>query len=248
MTASGFGAEAVARPEPRPEGGPEILPARRGLFVTFEGIEGSGKTTQVSMLAERIEAAGRRCLVTREPGGTSLGRALRTVLLHAGGSRIDPAAELALYVADRAQHIAEVVAPALATGQVVLCDRYLDATLAYQGFGRGLDLHWIRAVHRQPPLDLRPDRTVLLDLDAETALSRARERNRELGTEITEGRFENEPSSFHARVRHGYLELAAAEPFRWRIVRAEAAIDAVQARIVDLLGDLIPEMEEQDDS
>jgi dTMP kinase len=246
VSASGFGAEAVSRPSPRVEPGPGTRKDRRGLFLTFEGIEGSGKTTQIAMLSERIGACGVPCLVTREPGGTPLGRALRKVLLDADGESIVPAAEMALYVADRAQHLVEVLEPALASGRVVLCDRYLDATLAYQGYGRGLDVDWIRSLHRNPPLDRRPIRTVLLDLEPEVALARARERNREFGMTVAEGRYESESLAFHERVRHGYLALAAAEPFRFRIVRAEAPADEIQARIVDLLSDLIPELEEQD--
>lgn len=246
MNASGFGAEAVSRPAPRVEPGPGPREDRRGLFVTFEGIEGSGKTTQIAILSERIAACGVACLVTREPGGTPLGRSLRKVLLDADGESIVPAAEMALYVADRAQHLVEVLEPALASGRVVLCDRYLDATLAYQGYGRGLDVDWIRSLHRTPPLDRRPIRTILLDLDPEVALARARERNREFGMTVAEGRYEGESLAFHERVRNGYLSLAAAEPFRFRIVRAEAPADEIQARIVDLLSDLVPELEEPD--
>lgn len=216
---------------------------RRGVFVSFEGIEGSGKTTQMTQIAGRLIAAGEDVVATREPGGSPLGKRLRAVLLESGDHPIDARAELLLYVADRAQHLVEVVEPALAAGRIVLCDRYADATFAYQGFGRGLSLETIRSLHAAPPLDRRPDRTILLDLDPRIGVERARNRNRELGMERTEGRFENERLDFHRRVRDGYLTLAAAEPFRFRIVAAEESPHAVQARIADLLADLFASLD-----
>jgi len=219
---------------------------RRGFFVTFEGIEGSGKSTQIERLAERLRAAGEPLVVTREPGGSPLGRRLRTLLLGEGVGSIDAIAELLLYVADRAQHLREVVEPALAQGTHVLCDRFADATLAYQGFARGIDLELIRALHRIPPLDRRPDRTVLLDLPPELGLKRARRRNDELGLAGSEGRFEREALAFHERVRNGYLCLAEAEPFRFRIVAAEGTTEGVAARIADLLSDLFPGLDEDE--
>jgi dTMP kinase len=216
---------------------------RRGFFVTFEGIEGSGKTTQIERLADRLRAADEPALVTREPGGSPLGRRLRTLLLGEDVGRIEPIAELLLYVADRAQHLREVVEPALAAGTHVLCDRYLDATLAYQGFARGLDLDFIRGLHRRPPLDRRPDRTILLDLDPELGLDRARRRNDDLGLDTAEGRFEREALDFHGRVRDGYLTLAEAEPFRFRIVAAEGSAGQIEARVADLLSDLFPSLD-----
>ncbi len=219
---------------------------RHGCFVTFEGIEGSGKSTQIARLAERLDAVGERTVVTREPGGSPLGRRLRELLLGEEIARIEPVAELLLYVADRAQHLREFVEPHLASGTHVLCDRYLDATLAYQGFARGLDVDYIRLLHQKPPLDRRPHRTVLLDLDPELGLDRARRRNVELGLEATEGRFEREAIAFHRRVREGYLALAEAEPFRFRIVAAEGAADEIGARIADLLSDLFPSLDDED--
>jgi len=221
---------------------------RHGCFVTFEGIEGSGKTTQIARLAERLDEAGEPAVVTREPGGSPLGRRLRGLLLGGEVSRIEPIAELLLYVADRAQHLRELVEPTLAAGTHVLCDRYLDATLAYQGFARGLDLDFIRRLHEKPPLDRRPDRTILLDLGPELGLDRARRRNDELGLETVEGRFEREPLAFHRRVREGYLSLAEAEPFRFRIVAAEGSADEIAARIADLLSDLFPALDGEDAS
>jgi dTMP kinase len=219
---------------------------RRGFFVTFEGIEGSGKTTQLERIADRLRAAGEPLLVTREPGGSPLGRRLRALLLGDDAGAIDPIAELLLYVADRAQHLREVIEPALAAGTHVLCDRFVDATIAYQGFARGLDLELIRYLHRTAPLDRRPDRTILLDLDPAIGLDRARRRNDDLGLGPTEGRFEREALAFHDRVRDGYLSLADAEPFRFRIVAAEGSAEDIEARIADLLSDLFPALDEDD--
>jgi dTMP kinase len=221
---------------------------RHGCFVTFEGIEGSGKTTQIARLAERLDEAGEPAVVTREPGGSPLGRRLRGLLLGGEVARIEPMAELLLYVADRAQHLRELVEPTLAAGTHVLCDRYLDATLAYQGFARGLDLDFIRRLHEKPPLDRRPHRTILLDLEPELGLDRARRRNEDLGLETAEGRFERETLAFHRRVREGYLSLAEAEPFRFRIVAAEGSADEIAARVADLLTDLFPALDGEDAS
>lgn len=219
---------------------------RHGCFVTFEGIEGSGKSTQIARLAERLDGAGEPTVVTREPGGSPLGRRLRGLLLGGEIARIDPLAELCLYVADRAQHLREFVEPHLASGMHVLCDRYFDATLAYQGFARGGDLDYIRLLHQKPPLDRRPHRTILLDLDAELGLDRARRRNDALGLDTTEGRYEREAIAFHRRVREGYLALAEAEPFRFRIVAAEGTAEEIEARVADLLSDLFPSLDDED--
>jgi dTMP kinase len=227
-------------PETRPD--PRLLaaPTRRGFFVTFEGIEGSGKTTQITRLAEKLQAAAEPVLVTREPGGSILGRRLRSILLEDAATGIERAAETLLYAADRVQHLHDVVEPALSRGTHVLCDRYLDATLAYQGYARGVDLDYIREIHRRPPLDLRPDRTILLDLDPEIGLDRARRRNDDLGLDQAEGRFEREGLDFHRRVRDGYLALAEDDPFRFRIVAAEGGPGTVESRVADLLADLFP--------
>jgi dTMP kinase len=238
--AAGGAVEPAYSPDTRVERSLLASSRRRGFFVTFEGIEGSGKTTQITRLVEKLQAADEPVLLTREPGGSPLGRRLRTVLLGGELARIDPIAELLLYVADRAQHVREIVDPALAAGTHVVCDRFLDATLAYQGFARGIDLAFIRELHRRPPLDRRPDRTVLLDLDPELGLDRARRRNDDLGLDQAEGRFEREALDFHRRVREGYLALAEDEPFRFRIVAAEGPPVDVEARVADLLSDLFP--------
>jgi dTMP kinase len=216
---------------------------RRGRFVTFEGIEGSGKTTQIERLGRSLRAAGLEVIATREPGGTAIGRQLRALLLDAEGYPVAPATELLLYSADRAQHLIEMIGPALGRGAVVLCDRYLDATLAYQGYGRMLGTDAVLAVHRIPPLDRRPDRTVLLDLDPAEGLARARSRNVSRGTDRCEGRYEMEEIEFHGRVRRGYLDLAAADPERIRVVQAAGSEDEVAARVRAALADLLPEID-----
>jgi dTMP kinase len=215
-----------------------------GAFISFEGVEGSGKSSQIARIARRLASSGREVVTTREPGGTALGKRLRAVLLEAGGAPIGPRVELLLYVADRAQHVTEVIAPALRRGAVVLCDRYLDATIAYQGYGRGLGAEAVLSLHRERPLDLRPSRTVLLDLDPAAGLARARARNEAQGTAVAEGRFEAEDLAFHRSVRAGYLTLAAAEPDRIRVVSAEGPEEIVEARVREALRDLLPALGE----
>jgi dTMP kinase len=248
MTFDGEPLSSALRPQAQADPRLLVSARRHGCFLTFEGIEGSGKTTQIARLAARLDGAGERTLVTREPGGSVLGRRLRGLLLGGEIVRIDPMAELFLYLADRAQHLREVVEPALASGSHVLCDRFLDATLAYQGFARGIDLDFIRRLHQKPPLDRRPHRTILLDLDPELGLTRARQRNDELKLAATEGRFEQEALAFHRRVRDGYLTLAEAEPFRFRIVAAEGTEDEIADRVADLLSDLFPALDGDDAS
>lgn len=214
-----------------------------GRFITIEGIEGCGKSTQLTRLVSRLQSAGIEPLVTREPGGTELGRRLRALLLARDAPAMDPFSELLLYATDRAQHLQEIVLPALRQDRLVLCDRYLDATLAYQGYGRRLGVDPILRIHRDPPLDLRPDRTILLDLEVTLALGRARARNRELGIENAEGRYEDEQLDFHERVRAGYLELAAAEPQRFRVIPAGGTAREVEGRIAAALADMLPALE-----
>lgn len=211
----------------------------KGIWITFEGVEGTGKSTQIDRLASRMRDLGRPLTLTREPGGTELGRGLRELLLRPTDIPMDPLAELLLYAADRAQHLRQVVIPALERGDLVLCDRYLDATLAYQGFGRKLGVDLVLDLHRREPLDMRPGRTVLLDLDPALALGRARSRNVGAGLDETEGRFEQERLEFHRRVRQGYLELASEEPGRFRVVDAEGTEEVVELRIIDVLKDLL---------
>ncbi len=206
-----------------------------GAFITFEGIEGSGKSTQIALLHDHLTAAGRQVTLTREPGGTPIGDQVRRILLDPANGAMDPAAELLLYAASRAQHLAGVIRPALAAGRIVLCDRFADATLAYQGYGRGLSIPMIRELDGIVTQGLRPDLTVLLDIDARTGLGRARGRNARERLE-GEARFENEDILFHTRVRDGYYILANDEPDRIRLVNAAREPGEIQAdvrRIVD---------------
>jgi len=184
---------------------------RRGLFVTFEGGEGSGKTTQAELLTKRLEALGRRVVRLREPGGTQLGEDLRKLLLHRS-TRMSAEAELLLFLAARAELVRRVIRPALAEGTVVLCDRFSDSTLAYQGFGRGLDLDLIRRLDAFATDDLAPDLTVLLDLPVADGRRRA---------PPDEDAIQQEDDAFHDRVRQGYLALAKAEPERWLVLDAK---------------------------
>ncbi len=214
-------------------------PVSGGLFVTFEGTEGTGKSTQIRLLKEALIRAGRRVVATREPGGTRLGKGLRQILLGLEYRDISPAAELFLYLADRSQHLAEVIAPALEGDGVVLCDRFADATLAYQGYGRGLDLDFVRRVHL-PSAGQKPDLTILLDLDdVGEGLRRSRGRHAREGTDGIEDRFEREEMEFHRRVRHGYLELAAAEPGRIKILPADLPASELHRKILELVQDII---------
>ena len=182
-------------------------------FITFEGIEGCGKSTQVHLLAERL---GARAVETREPGGTAIGRAVRGIVLDPGTRALAPVAELLLYFADRAQHVAEVIRPALADGRVVLCDRHVESSLAYQGYGRGLPLDAIRALGVLAAGGLRPDAIVLIDVPVELGLQRASRRG-------AHDRLEAEELAFHERVRAGYDALVSQEPERWLRVDGRAA-------------------------
>lgn len=201
------------------------------MFVTFEGVEGSGKSTQIALCADWLAGRGRDVMTTRQPGGCPFGLELRRILLDARNTHIDPSAELFLYLADRAQHVAQVVRPALAAGRVVLCDRYHDSTVAYQGFGRGLDVETLLGLGRLATAGLVPDRTVLLDLPASEGLARARGRNAAAGSHEVEGRFEALDLAFHERVRRGFLDLAAREPARFAVVDARGEPDAVFGRV-----------------
>ena len=204
------------------------------MFITFEGIEGSGKTLQILRSEAHLVSRGIRCMVTREPGGTEFGTAIRHVLLHEGGPPREPLCEMLLYLADRHQHLREVIEPALQQGIVVLCDRYHDATRAYQGTARGVSqetIDTLASLLRIPD----PDVTILLDMDPESALSRARLRNRAVPVMNDEGRFEAEDFAFHLKVRQAYLDLATRFPSRIRIVDASGTPDEVFARIAPLL-------------
>ncbi len=188
-------------------------------FITFEGPEGSGKTTQCQLLAARLEAQGYPVLLTREPGGTELGEAVRSWLLTSAVQR--PETEALLFTAARAEHVWTVIRPALAAGRMVVCDRYVDSTLAYQGAGRGLDEAWLRDLHRRAIGDLWPDLTILLDVPVELGLARRRSADTPLS------RWDEEAVHFHERVRAWYHAAARREPARWVVIDAAAPVEAV---------------------
>jgi dTMP kinase len=202
----------------------------KGWFVTFEGIEGSGKSTQIVLLADYLKSLGKRVVLTREPGGTPIGDQVRKILLDPANTGLDHKAELLLYAAGRAQHLHDVILPALADGAIVLCDRFSDATLAYQGYGRGLDIELIRALDQLVTAGMLPELTILLDIDAATGVARAHGRNAVHGLEA-EARFENEEIAFHERVRQGYLTLARESPDRIRVLDGSGSPEAVQTVI-----------------
>lgn len=197
---------------------------RFGTFITLEGGEGSGKTTQVPRLEQYFRSAGYPVLVTKEPGGTASGRLMRSILLKNTTNPIDSKCELFLYLADRAQHIAEVVKPALQAGKIVICDRHADATVAYQAFGRELNMKFITTVNRFATGGLKPSLTFLLDQPPEIGLARFQ-------TRATMNRLDREELAFHRRVRRGYRELARSEPDRIRIINAKQGPDSVEAAI-----------------
>lgn len=202
---------------------------QRGQFITFEGIEGSGKSVQVDLMALHCSNLDIPLVVTREPGGTSFGEKLRSILLESMGPQRTPVAELLLYLADRYQDLAEVIEPAVAEGKLVLCDRYHDATRAYQGRARGIDLKLIDSLAEALAIR-KPDLTFLLDLPAQKGLARARERNAQQSSRL--GRFEAESIRFHRRVRRAYREFALMEPDRFRIIPADRSPEWIHQRVV----------------
>jgi dTMP kinase len=203
-----------------------------GLFITLEGPEGAGKSTNREYLAERLREQGIAVLLTREPGGTPLAERIRELLLAPSAEPMAADTELLLVFAARAQHLAQVIRPALARGSVVLCDRFTDATYAYQGGGRGLSQERIAQLEQFVQADLRPDLTLVFDLPVEVGLARAAERGRL-------DRFEQEGLDFFNAVRHAYLNRAAAQPERYRIVDAAQSLAAVQAQITQLLPEIV---------
>jgi len=204
------------------------------VFITFEGIEGSGKSLQVGRCHEFLQKRGIRCIATMEPGGTEFGKAIRSILLRTDGGRRESRCELLLYLADRFQHLKEIIEPALKNGIWVISDRYQDATRAYQGIARGIPEAEIEALIRLLGI-IEPDKTILLDLDPEQGLARARMRNMANPIAAAEGRFEAEDISFHRKVRAAYLTLAARWPHRIHVVDASGTPDEVFNAIVPLL-------------
>lgn len=209
------------------------------MFITFEGPEGSGKTTQLQRLATMLRERGVDCLTTKEPGGTPLADQIRAIVLHSE-SAMDRVTELLLYAASRRQHVVEVIRPALAKKTIVLCDRFTDASLAYQGFGRLLDLDHVRTLNDWVTESLRPDVTLLFDIDEHVGLQRARSRN--AAATQDEGRFEAEDLRFHRRVREGYLALATAEPLRFATIDGAGSAEEVFERMLAVLRQRAPEV------
>ena len=203
-------------------------------FITFEGGDGTGKTTQVDAAEHYLRQQKRPCLSTREPGGTALGKLIRKVLLEVGEADIATSTELFLYLADRAQHVKQVVTPALAEGQIVLCDRFTDSTLAYQGYGRGIDLDWLRQLNDSASDGLRPHLTLLFDCPVEAGLARAAGRQDHID-QPREDRFEREELEFHRRVRSGFLEMAGREPDRFRVIDASRTRAEISEQVYKIL-------------
>jgi len=215
------------------------VPAR-GKFITFEGLDGSGKSTQVEKLARSLRAHGLSVTITREPGGTAAGERIREVLLHSATAGLSPLAEMALMFASRAQHVHEVILPALAEGRIVLCDRFTDSTEAYQGGGRKLGTKPVLQMHEILCGNLQPDFTILLDNEVAFSVERARRRNRKhkgarSGSERDENRFEQENRAFFGRVRHAYLAIATREPQRVHVVNARGTPSETHAVIMELV-------------
>jgi dTMP kinase len=208
------------------------------LFITFEGVEGSGKTTQIQRLKKYLTQKGIPCKVTREPGGCPIGEKVRKILLNPDHREMVPLSELLLYEAARAQHVKEVIEPFLKKGGVVLCDRFSDATIAYQGYGRKIDLRWIERLNHFSSRGIKPDVTFLLDCPSDVGLKRALKRNRTLKQEKEE-RFEKEKIQFHQRVRKGYLALAKKEPRRVKVVDTRQGKDNVFNKILKTVDKLI---------
>jgi dTMP kinase len=202
-----------------------------GFFITFEGPEGGGKSTQIHRLASTLAEQGYTVWTTREPGGTRVGEMIRPILLGRRQAPMTAWSEALLFTAARAQHVDEVIRPRLQRGELVLCDRYSDSTMAYQGYGRGLDLDVLRQLQDRATDGLQPDLTILLNLPVEAGLARI--------PRTAQDRLDRETAAFHQRVRAGYQQLAAAEPQRWREVDASADADQVAQRIRALVGEAL---------
>jgi len=203
--------------------------ATRGLFITFEGMDGSGKTTQMHRLAARLRALGRTVLETAEPGGTPIGMKIRRILLDAANQELSPTTEVLLYFASRSQNVDEWIASALDRGEIVLADRFTDSSLVYQGCGRNLGVETIVALERIACRGLKPNLTLLVDIDAETSLARARARN--LAQPHCETRMDDQSIEFHRRVYEAYHALAAREPERVKLVDGRADADAIERQV-----------------
>ena len=204
-----------------------------GKFVSFEGIEGCGKTTQIALLSDYLKKRSIAHTITREPGGTAVGEGIRKILLNSETIHLTSASELLLFYASRSQNIQEKIKPALDRNEMVICDRYYHASMAYQGYGRGIPLEFIQKLTNLVCYPFRPDVTFLLDIEPEVGLARARARNH--GRPENEGRFEAEDLEFYNKVRDGYLELASADE-RIQLIYADRPIEAVHRHILTILG------------
>jgi dTMP kinase len=204
-----------------------------GLFFTFEGPEGSGKSTQIALLAARLSLDGIAVRTTREPGGTAIGERIREILLARDANAMTPMTEALLLTAARSQHVAQVIWPALEAGELVLCDRFVDSTLAYQGGGRGLPLEHLRDLQRIAIGDFKPDLRLLLDLNVHEGLARRR------ADSNSTNRIDDEAVAFHERVRAAFLALAAAEPGAWRVINAERGVEAVSDELYRSVREII---------
>lgn len=209
-----------------------ISSSQKGLFITFEGVEGGGKTTNIEYIAEKIAETGQEFVLTREPGGTKVGEAIRSTLLSKDLPEMHHDTELLLMFAARAEHIQRVILPALEAGKWVLCDRFTDASYAYQGGGRGIDISRIATLENWVQGDLRPDYTFLFDLDAETGLARAKNRGET-------DRFEQQHVDFFNKVRQQYLTMADANKDRYRIIHAQHDLETVQQQISETLVEVL---------
>jgi dTMP kinase len=204
----------------------------RGIFISFEGIEGTGKTTQVKLLVKHLREKGFRIIRTEEPGGTLISLKIRELLLSLENRDMDPVTELLLYNASRVQHIKEVILPAIEKGDIVITDRFSDSTVAYQGYGRGIDLKLIDSLDNISTSRLRPDITIILDIDAETGLRRNREINKN-------DRLEQEHISFHEKVRKGFIDIASKEPERVKLVDCSVSLEDVHRKILNIIDGFI---------
>ena len=200
-----------------------------GRFITFEGGEGCGKSTQIRLLADRLRAAGKEVLLTREPGGTALAERIRSLVREESDDPPNSRAETLLFIASRAQVVENVIRPALASGTWVLCDRFADSTFAYQGYGRGLDLEELKRINSFATGGLEPDMTILLNVSPEVSAKRMRAR--EVATNTDADRMEKAGDGFHTRLRQGFLELAAAEPERFAVIQADGSVEEVEEAV-----------------
>lgn len=212
----------------------------KGKFFVFEGIDGSGKTTQLKLLGESLAARGYPVLYTREPGGTRVGELIRELLLNPQYSELFPRTEALLYAAARAQHVAQVILPALEQGQLVLCDRFLDSSLAYQGFGRGMEVRLLEQINEPAIAGLVPDLVLLLDFCCETGMDRINRSGRGVD------RIEREAQEFHRKVRSGYLALAGRDPSRYRVVDAHRPVDLVHRDILKAVEEVLDALPSRD--